>query len=71
LSGLSVSGAGKYAKLLPCLYELDAGRILIDGYDSKVELYSLRRQIGVVLQDTLLLGLQENLTNPDATPERL
>jgi len=32
----------------------DSGRILIDGYDiSKVELYSLRRQIGV-LQDTLL-----------------
>lgn len=72
------SGAGKstLTKLLPRLYDLDAGRILIDGYDiSKVELYSLRRQIGVVLQDTLLFDgtVQENiaLTNPDATPEEI
>ena len=72
------SGAGKstLTKLLPRLYELDAGRILIDGYDiSKVELYSLRRQIGVVLQDTLLFdgSVKENiaLTNPDATPEEI
>jgi ATP-binding cassette subfamily B protein len=72
------SGAGKstLTKLLPRLYELDSGRILIDGYDiSKVELYSLRRQIGVVLQDTLLFDgtVQENiaLTNPDATPEEI
>jgi HlyB family type I secretion system ABC transporter len=72
------SGAGKstLTKLLPRLYELDSGRILIDGYDiGKVELYSLRRQIGVVLQDTLLFDgtVQENiaLTNPDATPEEI
>ncbi|MCV3215609.1 peptidase domain-containing ABC transporter [Plectonema radiosum NIES-515] len=72
------SGAGKstLTKLIPRLYELDAGRILIDGYDiSKVELYSLRRQIGMVLQDTLLFDttVQENiaLTVPDATPEEI
>lgn len=72
------SGAGKstLTKLLPRLYDLDAGRILIDDYDiSKVELYSLRRQIGVVLQDTLLFDstVQENiaLTNPDATQEEI
>ncbi len=72
------SGAGKstLTKLLPRLYDLDSGRILIDGYDiSKVELYSLRRQIGVVLQDTLLFDstVQENiaLTFPDATPEQI
>ncbi|WP_306422176.1 ATP-binding cassette domain-containing protein, partial [Nostoc sp. CHAB 5715] len=50
------SGAGKstLTKLLPRLYELDSGRIKIDGYDiNKVELYSLRQQIGMVLQDTL------------------
>lgn len=71
-------GAGKstLTKLLPRLYELDAGRILIDGYDiSKVELYSLRCQIGIVLQDTLLSNstVQENitLTNPDATQEEI
>ena len=75
---VGTSGAGKstLTKLLPRLYELDAGRIMIDGYDiSKVELYSLRRQIGVVLQDTLLFDgtVQENiaLTAPDATPEEI
>jgi len=72
------SGAGKstLTKLIPRLYDLEHGRILIDGYDiSKVELYSLRRQIGMVLQDTLLFDgtVQENiaLTNPDATPEEI
>jgi len=39
-------GKSTLMKLLPRLYELESGRILIDGYDvSKVELYSLRRQI--------------------------
>ena len=72
------SGAGKstLTKLLPRLYYPDQGRILVDGYDiSKVELYSLRRQIGFVLQDTLLFDttVQENiaLTCPDATPEEV
>jgi ATP-binding cassette subfamily B protein len=72
------SGAGKstVTKLLSRLYEPESGRILIDGYDiSKVELYSLRRQIGVVPQDTLLFdgSVQENiaLTNPDATTEEI
>jgi ATP-binding cassette, subfamily B, bacterial HlyB/CyaB len=46
------------------------------GYDiSKVELYSLRRQIGVVPQDPLLFDgtVQENiaLTNPDATTDEI
>lgn len=70
------SGAGKstVTKLLSRLYEPESGRILIDGYDiHKVELYSLRRQIGVVPQETLLFEgtIQENiaLTNPDATTE--
>jgi HlyB family type I secretion system ABC transporter len=72
------SGAGKstLTKLLPRLYELDSGRIKIDGYDiNKVELYSLRQQIGMVLQDTLLFDttVQSNiaLTMPDATPEEI
>ncbi len=72
------SGAGKstLTKLLPRLYELDSGRIKIDGYDiNKVELYSLRQQIGMVLQDTLLFDttVQENiaLTMPDATASEI
>lgn len=72
------SGAGKstLAKLVSRLYEPEAGRILIDGYDiGKVELYSLRRQVGVVPQDPLLFEgtVQDNiaLTNPDATTEEI
>jgi HlyB family type I secretion system ABC transporter len=74
--GLSGSGKSTLTKLIPRLYEPDAGHISIDGYDiSKVELYSLRRQIGIVLQDTLLFDgtIQENiaLTNPEASSEEI
>lgn len=74
--GQSGSGKSTLMKLLPRLYEPKSGRIMIDGYDiSKVELYSLRRQIGMVLQDTLLFDgtVQENiaLTNPDASDEEI
>ncbi|NEO26858.1 MAG: peptidase domain-containing ABC transporter, partial [Kamptonema sp. SIO4C4] len=72
------SGAGKstLTKLLVRLYEVESGRILIDGYDvSKVELYSLRRQIGVVPQDPLLFEgtVQENIAmnNPEAASEEV
>lgn len=69
--GQSGSGKSTLMKMLPRLYELESGRILIDHYDiSKVELHSLRRQIGIVPQDSLLFEgtIQENisLTNPDA-----
>jgi ATP-binding cassette subfamily B protein len=74
--GMSGSGKSTLMKLLPRLYEPNAGRILIDGYDiSKVELYSLRSQIGIIPQDTLLFDgtVLENiaLTNPDATSEEV
>lgn len=72
------SGAGKstLTKLLSRLYEPESGRILIDSYDiNKVELYSLRAQVGVVPQETLLFdgSVQENiaLTNQDATTEEI
>ncbi len=74
--GQSGSGKSTMMKLLLRLYDVEAGRILIDGYDiAKVELYSLRRQIGVVPQDPLLFDgtVQENiaLTNPDATTDEI
>ncbi|MBE9035874.1 peptidase domain-containing ABC transporter [aff. Roholtiella sp. LEGE 12411] len=74
--GQSGSGKSTMMKLLLRLYETESGRILIDGYDiSKVELYSLRRQVGVVPQESLLFDgtVQENiaLTNPDATTEEI
>ena len=74
--GQSGSGKSTLMKLLPRLYDPQAGRILIDQYDiSKVELYSLRRQIGIVPQDSLLFEgtVQENiaLTNPDASTDAI
>lgn len=74
--GQSGSGKSTLTKLLQRLYEPTSGKVKIDGYDvSKVELYSLRRQIGTVLQDTLLFSgtIQENiaLTNPEASDEEI
>ncbi len=72
--GQSGSGKSTLTKLLPRLYDPLSGRIIVDGYDiAKVELYSLRRQIGIVPQETLLFDgtVQENiaLTNPEASSE--
>ena len=74
--GQSGSGKSTLMKLLSRLYAPREGRVLIDGYDiAKVELYSLRRQIGIVPQDPLLFSgsVQENiaLTSPDATSEQV
>ncbi|HBB33693.1 MAG TPA: type I secretion system permease/ATPase, partial [Cyanobacteria bacterium UBA9273] len=74
--GQSGSGKSTLMKLLPRLYEVNSGRILIDNYDiNKVELYSLRRQVGIVPQDSLLFDgtVQENiaLTHPEATAEEI
>jgi HlyB family type I secretion system ABC transporter len=74
--GQSGSGKSTLMKLLPRLYDLEMGRILIDGYDiGKVELYSLRRQVGIVPQEPLLFEgtVQENIaiTCPDASPEEI
>ncbi|MEM7065624.1 MAG: peptidase domain-containing ABC transporter [Cyanobacteria bacterium P01_B01_bin.77] len=76
LVGQSGSGKSTMMKLLPRLYAPNSGRILIDNYDiNKVELYSLRRQVGIVPQDSLLFEgtIQENisLTNPEATTDEV
>jgi ATP-binding cassette subfamily B protein len=74
--GSSGSGKSTMLKLLTRLYDPLEGTIRMDGYDiSKVDLYSLRRQIGVVPQDSLLFDgtVQENiaLTRPDADFEAI
>ena len=74
--GQSGSGKSTLMKLLPRLYQIESGRILVDDYDiSKVELYSLRQQIGIVPQDSLLFegSVQENiaLNYPDATTDQI
>ena len=72
------SGAGKstLVNVLLRLYDLESGRILIDGQDiAGVTQESLRGQIGVVTQDTSLLhrSIRDNLLygRPDATEEQL
>ena len=74
--GQSGSGKSTLMKLLPRLYAPTKGRITIDNYDiNKVELYSLRRQIGIVPQDPLLFSgsVSENiaLTDTDATSDNI
>ena len=74
--GLSGSGKSTATKLLPRLYEPEKGKILVDNMDiSKLELYSLRKQIGIVPQDTLLFdgSIHENitLTNPSASQDEI
>ena len=63
-------------KLLPRLYEPQSGRIFIDNYDiGKIDLSSLRRQIGIVPQDSLLFEgtVAENiaLNDPQATSDSI
>ena len=72
------SGAGKstIVHLLLRFYDLESGRILIDDQDiAEVTQDSLRRQIGVVTQDTSLLhrSVAENILygNPTATREAM
>jgi subfamily B ATP-binding cassette protein MsbA len=56
---VGMSGAGKTSlvNLLPRFYDVEEGRILIDGFDiRKVTLKSLREQIGLVTQQTILFN---------------
>jgi len=67
--GRSGSGKSTLTKLLQRLYVPDRGRVLVDGQDiAIVDTASLRRQIGVVLQETTLFtgSIRDNiaLSNP-------
>ncbi len=72
------TGAGKttLVNLIMRFYELDAGRITLDGRDiATIPRAELRTGIGMVLQDTWLFGgtIRENLAygKPDATDEQI
>ena len=72
------TGAGKttLVNLIMRFYELDSGRITLDGRDiASFPRSELRSDIGMVLQDTWLFGgtIRENLRygNPDATDEQI
>lgn len=64
LLGTSGSGKSSLVQLLPRFYDPVQGRVLIDGVDLReVTLESLRRQVGIVLQDTFLFSasIAENI----------
>ena len=70
------TGAGKttLTSLVPRFYDVQRGRVLVDGADVRdVTLESLRREIGVIAQDPFLFSasVRENLAfgRPDATDE--
>lgn len=66
--GRSGSGKSTLAKLLQRLYIPEAGRILVDGADlSIVDTFWLRRNIGVVLQESFLFNrtIRENIAVAD------
>lgn len=72
------SGGGKttLCSLIPRFYDVDAGKILLDGQDiRKIRLKDLRRQIGIVQQDVYLFAenIMENIRygRPDATDEEV
>ncbi|MEU7891004.1 ABC transporter ATP-binding protein [Microbispora bryophytorum] len=72
------TGAGKttLVNLIMRFYELDAGRITLDGADiTAMRREDLRSQIGMVLQDTWLFGgtIRDNIAygNPGATEEEI
>ena len=65
LMGLTGAGKSTIVNLIPRFYDVDGGRVLIDGYDVRdVTLDSLRSQIGIVLQDTFLFSttIRDNIT---------
>ncbi|KYC43393.1 LuxR family transcriptional regulator [Scytonema hofmannii PCC 7110] len=57
LVGASGSGKTTFVNLLPRFYDPNAGQILIDGVDIRdVTLHGLRRQIGIVPQETIMFS---------------
>jgi ABC-type multidrug transport system fused ATPase/permease subunit len=76
LVGPSGSGKTTIAKLLLRFYDPDGGHVRLDGHDLRdVELASLRRNLSLLLQETLVLhgSVRDNIAfaRPDATDEQL
>lgn len=55
--GMSGGGKTSLVNLIPRFYDVSAGRVLIDGFDIRdVSMQSLRRQIAIVTQQTILFN---------------
>jgi ATP-binding cassette subfamily B protein len=76
LVGPTASGKSTVARLLPRFYDVDDGRVLIDGVDVRtVKLDELRSQVGIVFEDTFLFSdsVRANIAfaDPNATMEQV
>jgi ATP-binding cassette subfamily B protein len=76
LIGPTGSGKSSLVNLIPRFYDVSQGSLSVDGIDiRRVDLPSLRRQIGIVLQTSLLFSatIAENIAygRPDASPEEI
>jgi ATP-binding cassette, subfamily B, multidrug efflux pump len=76
LIGPTGSGKSTVTNLIPRFYDATAGQILVDGVDVReVQIQSLRRQIGIVLQDPFLFSqtVGENIAygRPNATEDEI
>jgi ATP-binding cassette subfamily B multidrug efflux pump len=76
LIGPTGSGKTSLVNLIPRFYDVSEGAVLVDGQDVRtLDLNSLRHQIGIVLQTTLLFSMtvRENLAygNPDLSIEEI
>lgn len=68
LVGATGSGKTTVARLLPRFYDIEAGRVLLDGTDVRdVKLVELRKAIGIVFEDTFLFSdtVRENIAFAD------
>ena len=75
---LGSTGAGKSSlvSLIPRFYDVDAGRVMVDGMDVRdVDQGTLRQQIGMALQESVLFSgtIRHNIRygRPDATDEEV
>jgi len=76
LIGQTGSGKTSLVNLIPRFYDVTQGAVLVDGYDlHEVDLVSLRSQIGIVLQTSLLFStrIRENIAygRPDASLDEI
>ncbi len=76
LLGPTGSGKSTVIQLIPRFYDVTSGRVTIDGHDVRdVKVASLRRNIGLVLQETFLFTgtIRENIAygRPDASMDEV